>query len=155
MRLKLTQLLLLWLVLLVTTSCSPKPAGPQPPEIRYGQEMCSACGMVIDEPRFAAATLLTNGKYLKFDDAGEMLNYHMNHPEEQVAAWFVHDYPSEKWIRGEQAFFVRSPTLKTPMGTGIVAFIDQAQAEAFATEHGGKVYTLDEIRAQVHMQEHP
>jgi copper chaperone NosL len=145
----------LWLSLAILASCSPKPDGPQPPEIRYGQEMCSTCGMVIDDPRFAAATLLTDGKYLKFDDAGEMLSYHMKHPEDQVAAWFVHDYPSEKWIRGEQAIFVLSQSLQTPMGTGIASFENQAEAEAFAAEHNGVIYNLDKIRAQVHMAGHP
>jgi len=142
-------------LLTLLLACSPKPEGPQPPEIIYGQEMCSACGMVIDVPRFAAATLLIDGQYLKFDDAGEMLSYHMNHPEDQVAAWFVHDYPSEKWIRGEQAIFVESPSLQTPMGSGIAAFTDRAEAEAFAVERNGKLFTLDEMRAQVHLIEHP
>jgi copper chaperone NosL len=155
MKFKVRYCLILAVLLTLLLACSPKPEGPQPPEIIYGQEMCSACGMVIDVPRFAAATLLIDGQYLKFDDAGEMLSYHMNHPEDQVAAWFVHDYPSEKWIRGEQAIFVESPSLQTPMGSGIAAFTDRAEAEAFAVERNGKLFTLDEMRAQVHMVEHP
>jgi copper chaperone NosL len=155
MRFKVRSFVFLWVLLTIAVACSPKPEGPQPPEIIYGQEMCSACGMVIDDPRFAAATLLIDGQYLKFDDAGEMLSYHMNHPEDQVAAWFVHDYPSEKWIRGEQAIFVESPSLQTPMGSGIAAFTDRAEAEAFAVERNGKLFTLDEMRAQVHLVEHP
>jgi copper chaperone NosL len=155
MKLHARSLLVLWILLAFLASCSPKPEGPQPPEIRYGQEMCSACGMVIDEPRFAAATLLVSEKYLKFDDAREMIIYHMNHQEDQVAAWFVHDYSSEKWIRGEAAIFVYSKSLQTPMGGGIVAFANQAEAEAYAAEHNGTIYNLDKIRAQVHMVEHP
>jgi copper chaperone NosL len=148
-------LLILWIALAALAGCKPQPEGPQPPEIRYGQDSCSACGMVIDEARFAAATLLVSGAYLKFDDAGEMLKYHMDHPEDQVAAWFVHDYPSEEWIRGEQAYFVKSLDLQTPMGSGIAAFADQAAAESFAAERNGEVYSLDKIRAQTHMAEHP
>ena len=148
-------LLILGVILAALAGCKPKPEDPQPPEILYGQEACSACGMVIDDPRFAAATLLANGEYLKFDDAGEMLSYHMRHPQVQVAAWFVHDYPSEKWIRGEQAVFVQSLSLQTPMGSGITAFANQAEAESFASEHSGKVYNLDQIRTQVDMKAHP
>ena len=155
MKFRVRSFVILPVLLTLLLACSPKPEGPQPPEIIYGQEMCSACGMVIDVPRFAAATLLIDGQYLKFDDAGEMLSYHMNHPEDQVAAWFVHDYPSEKWIRGEQAIFVESPSLQTPMGSGIAAFADRAEAEAFAVERSGKLFTLDEMRAQVHMIKHP
>jgi nitrous oxide reductase accessory protein NosL len=47
-----------------------------------------------------------------------------------------------------------SSDLQTPMGTGIVAFLDKQEAEEFALEMNGKVYTLDEIRAKVHMDEH-
>jgi len=155
MKFKVRFFLILPVLLTLLLACSPKPEGPQPPEIIYGQEMCSACGMVIDDPRFAAATQLLNGEYLRFDDVGEMLSYHMNHPEAQVAAWFVHDYPSEKWIRGEQAIFVHSSSLQTPMGSGIAAFEDKSEAEAFAAEHNGTISSLDNMRAQVHMIEHP
>ena len=148
-------LLIFWIALAALAGCKPQPEGLQPPEIRYGQEACSACGMVIDEPRFAAATLLVSGEYLKFDDVGEMLSYHKNHPQDQVAAWFVHDYPTEKWIRGEQAFFVRSQDLQTPMGSGIAAFADQSAAAAFAAERSGEVFSLDKIRVQTHIAEHP
>lgn len=155
MKSAVTTLFLLWIALAGLAGCKPRPQGPQPPEIRYGQEMCSACGMVIDDPRFAAATLLVSGEYLKFDDVGEMLSYHMNHPEDQVSAWFVHDYPSENWIRGEQAFYVRSQSLQTPMGSGIAAFAERAAAESFAAERDGEVFSLDQIRAQTHIAEHP
>lgn len=142
------------LAVIVLAACAGKPGEPQPPEIQYGQDMCDACGMLISEPRFAAATLLTSGEALKFDDIGEMLVYHMDHPEEQVQAWFVHDYGSESWIRGESAFFVKSDAVKSPMGSGIAAFEEKSDAEAFAAQVQGMVYSLDEIRGQVHMAVH-
>lgn len=148
-------LLILGLALVALAGCKSQPEEPQPPDIAFGQETCSACGMVIDDPRFAAATLLANGEYLKFDDAGEMFSYHMKNPQDKVAAWFVHDYPTEKWIRGEQAFFVLSQSLQTPMGSGIAAFADQAEAEAFATEHAGEVYNMEHIQSQINMKAHP
>ena len=135
-------------------ACAKGSGEPKPPEILYGQDLCSQCGMVIDDPRFAAATILKDGSSLKFDDAGEMLIYHMNHPEKQVQVWWAHDFRTEEWIRGETAFYVKADTLKTPMGTGIVAFADRAQAEEAAQESKGKIYTFDEIRAQVHMDVH-
>jgi copper chaperone NosL len=111
--------------------------------------------MVIDQARFAAATLLADGDYRKFDDIREMLIYHMEQPTEQAVAWFVHDYQSEDWLRGEEAFYVAVDNIATPMDGGIVAFGDQAAAQSFAAERGGVVYNLDEIRAKVHAEEHP
>ena len=146
--------LLLTAFCLVLSACSPKSAEPRPPEIAYGQDMCDACGMIISDAKFAAATLLTGGEALKFDDIGEMVTYHMDHPEAQVKAWFVHDYPSEAWLRGETAFFVLSDQLQTPMGGGVAAFEKRSDAEAFAAEKDGQVLTLDELRVEVHMQVH-
>jgi copper chaperone NosL len=110
--------------------------------------------MLISEARFASASLLNNGEARIFDDIGEMLVYHMDHPEEQVHAWFVHDYGSESWIRGESAFFVKSEAIKSPMGSGIVAFEKKSDAEAFAAQVQGLIYSLDEIRGQEHMDVH-
>jgi copper chaperone NosL len=77
-------LAMMLLVVALLSACSSQPEGPQPPEILYEQDVCASCGMIISEPRFAAATILTNGEGRKFDDIGEMLVYHMEHPTEQV-----------------------------------------------------------------------
>jgi copper chaperone NosL len=146
--------LLLTAFCLLLSACSPKSTGPQPPGIAYGQDTCDACGMIISDAKFAAATLLTGGEALKFDDIGEMVTYHMDHPEKQVNAWFVHDYKSEAWIRGETAFFVLSDQLQTPMGMGVAAFEKREDAEALAAEKSGKVLTLDELRAEMHVKAH-
>ena len=141
------------LVAFLLAACAPKSNEPQPPEILYGQDLCDACGMIIDEARFAAATLLTNGEFRKFDEIGDMMIYHMEHPEDQVQAYFVHDYKSEAWIRGETAFFVKGD-ITTPMDGNIVAFEDQTEAKAFAAEVNGEVFTLYDLRVEAHLTVH-
>jgi len=143
------RLVALVLAALLLSSCGSKSSEPLPPEIIYGQEMCDRCGMIISDVRFASAILLNNGEYRKFDDVGEMLAYQNDHPDEQVDALFVHDYLSEEWIRGETAFYVQSEDLQTPMGSGIVAFANQVEAESFAVEWHGKVQSLDDLRSGV------
>jgi copper chaperone NosL len=145
---------ILLLAAALLSACSSQPEGPRPPEILYEQDVCVSCGMIISEARFAAATVLTDGEGRKFDDIAEMLVYHMEHPTEQVAAWFVHDYEDEHWIRAETAYFVHSDALKSPMGGNIVAFEDETAANALAAELQGEVYTLDQLRADVHMEVH-
>jgi nitrous oxide reductase accessory protein NosL len=58
----------------------------------------------------------------------------------------VHDYPSEKWLRAETAYFVQSPQVQTPMAHGIAAYADRPAAEAAAQKYGVKVMTFDELR---------
>ena len=145
------------MLMLVLAACAANSGEPQPPEMAYGHDMCDACGMIVSEARFASATLTDSGKTLKFDDAGEMFSYHAAHPDDVVKAWFVHDYDSERWIRGETAFFVVSPTLQTPMGTGLAVFDERSAADAFANRANAKVLSLAEARtmlAQMNMPKH-
>jgi nitrous oxide reductase accessory protein NosL len=107
--------------------------------------------MIISEERFAASLQLDTGEYLKFDDTGEMIKYISSNPETEVLAWWVHDYDSSEWVRGEEAYYVKSTTLMTPMGTGIAVFKTKEKADQFAFEHDGIVYNLEEIRSQVQM----
>ena len=142
------------MVALAIACASPASDEPQPPEIVYSQDICEHCGMVIDEAPFAASLVIADGTTHKFDDIAEMVMYHMDHPDQQVQAWFVHDYNSVAWIRGETAYYVMSADLATPMGGGLAAFENQADAEPFARWHNTNVLNFDEMRAMVHMTLH-
>ncbi|WP_376791144.1 nitrous oxide reductase accessory protein NosL [Thermoflexus sp.] len=126
------------LVLLSLSAACVRSSGPQPPDIAYGKEICVECGMIINDPRFAAAYVTRGGQARLFDDIGDMVVYHRKHSEE-VAAFYVHDYETRAWIDAAQAFFVQSPNIPSPMGYGLVAFSDRSRAEAFAREHGGEM----------------
>ncbi len=139
-------LLLVSCLLLFAVACA-RSAKIEPPEIAYGHDMCDVCGMLIGEPPFAAALLLNDGTTLKFDDLGEMFAYHQKNPDRQVRAWFVHDYESEVWLRGEEAFYVVSAQLQTPMGFGMAAFAEKSAAEKFAAQRQTQVLTFDQARA--------
>lgn len=134
-------------------ACAPASGNgePQPPEIVYGQDLCAECGMIISEPRFASATLLANGEYRKFDDIGDLVQYHSDHPDQTVRAYFAHDYRTEEWIRAETAFYVQSPQIDSPMGHGVAAFAKKDDAQAFAQELGTSVLNFDEMRVGAHM----
>lgn len=136
----------LLLLIAFMAACQPKTVNVQPPDINYGQDVCDRCGMIISEARYASAIQLINGDFLKFDDAGEMFAFQNDHPDIDVLSWWVHDYSTEQWIPGETAYYVSSDTLHTPMGMGIVCFAEQANAQQFAAEQGGKVYSFIEIQ---------
>jgi copper chaperone NosL len=127
---------------------------PQPPEIIYGQDLCDACGMLIDQPQFAAATLALDGATYKFESISDMVAFHAEHPQAQVRAWFVHDYDSESWTRAETAFFVHSASLIGPMGHGIAAFANETGAQALAADLGASVTSFDVLRAELAAAEH-
>jgi copper chaperone NosL len=139
----------LWLA-----ACAPKDGEPRPPEIAYGQDLCEACGMLIDQPQLAAATLDASGIVHKFDDIGDMLQFHTDHPTLQPQAWFVHDYDTEAWLRAETAYFVYSSDLQTPMGHGLAAFESEAAAQDHAEQWNAQVLSFDEARAAMYSMQH-
>jgi copper chaperone NosL len=119
-------------------------AEPAPPIIHYGEDSCAFCGMIISEERYAAAYVTEGGHGHSFDDIGDMVKAHLE-TEEEVLAFFVHDYEDEAWIRAETAQYVLSDRLATPMASGVAAFISSQKAQALAAELQGQVLTFDEL----------
>lgn len=107
-----------------------------PPKISYGSETCDRCNMVIGEERHAAALKGENGDWLLFDDTGEMVATVQETGAGEPNAW-VHDFERLTWHDATTAYYVWLPNRNTPMATGIVAYADQAGAEAKALELGG------------------
>jgi copper chaperone NosL len=131
---------------ILLAACSSAAGEVQPPEIHYGEDVCDACGMLISDAKFAAAAVEADGNAHKFDDIGDLVDYYDKHADAKVKAYFVHDYPSEKWLRAENTFFVQSKQIQTPMAHGIAAYADRAAAEAAARKYGVQVMTFDGLR---------
>jgi len=55
-------LVILTLSGLLLGACGGRQGALQPPEIYYGQDTCARCGMLISDPRFAAALLTEEGE---------------------------------------------------------------------------------------------
>ena len=102
------------------------------------EDMCSFCRMAISEKRFASELLIQDGEVFKFDDIGCMLRFRKSHGHpEAVVATFVLDYDTRKWLKAEEAYFVKSKEFKTPMSGNVVAFKTGADAAAAADRTQG------------------
>ena len=110
------------------------------------EDMCSRCKMAISEKRCAAEFIEKDGTVFKFDDVACMGNYLRERgSKEKVEAYFVADYEGGGWIKAQEASFVRSPRIQTPMGGGIVAFKDRTKADAAAVKYAGLVTNFNEV----------
>ena len=145
-RIYLTFLILLAITL--TAACQAQVDLSQPPVIHYGEDLCEECGMIISEPRFAAAYYTTDGEARGFDDIGGMAVHHAEH-QEDVAQFWVHNYDTEDWIKAELAYFVMSDQLHTPMDYGIVAFSDQDRAQKMASDNNAMVMSFEAVMDSV------
>jgi copper chaperone NosL len=137
------------ILLLTITACgSNASAEPSPPTIYYGEDICEFCNMIINEERHAAAYITKDGQGHIFDEVGNMiLGLLKNQHSFEVTAFFVHDYEQQNWLRAETAYYVLSPKISTPMGSGLVALASSEQAKALATEVEGQLFTFEEIVA--------
>ena len=137
-------LIILASLVLFGAGCSQGIDFDIPPEIRYGEDVCDACSMIISEPRFAAAYYTDPGDVRRFDDIGDMCRYHIQN-REPVARFWVHDYDTEAWLLAKDAAFVMSDGLYTPMASGVVAFSNLERARTFADESKGLLMSFDEL----------
>ncbi len=150
--------LLFLLAMLVLVACGGG-AAEGPPEIRYGEDVCDQCHMIISEPRFAAAFIVgqgpEEGAARRFDDIGELFLYIVESDEAVREAW-VHDFDDEAWLQTDEATYVHDPALMTPMGWGVAAFRSVEQAEAYQAENGGTLFSLAELQTAIEAGEiHP
>ena len=108
-----------------TIACAARSSGP--PEIVLDRSACRHCAMLISERIYAAALRTSDGGEQVFDDIGCLLAAVRGQGLTDAHVWF-HDGTTGDWIDGASAVFVASPTLRTPMAGGILAFANRDSA---------------------------
>jgi copper chaperone NosL len=131
------------LALLLGAGCGSPETGPVP--IAYGEDACDVCRMIISERNFAAQARFGPDRVEKFDDIGCLAERLWRSPK-PVGMW-VADHGTGEMHPLESLCLVRAPELKTPMGSGVAAFLDPAEGDAFLTKHRGAHVTLEDIKA--------
>lgn len=134
------------LLALALGACSSTVA-TGPPDIDYGRDICEQCGMSIDDERFAAGYRLPDGTERVFDDVGGLLVFVKDSPELDDADVWVHDYETKVWVRGDEAYFVPTDEVTSPMGFGILCFSDEGRAASFAAKAGDDVLDWESVLA--------
>lgn len=142
------RLIVLILVLFGLVSCEIKPR-----PISYGSDACHYCKMTIVDRQHAAQLVTDKGKVFKFDAIECMINYSPQLNEQNIALTLCNHFtePGEL-IAAEEAFFLISEGLPSPMGAFLTAFRTDHLANEALQEHGGKVYTWNELL--IHWKDH-
>lgn len=105
-------------------ACSDKGTGPT--AIRWGKEYCDYCGMIVDDPRFAAQIRQSPGaKVYKFDDLGDGVLWLAKQPwaDDAAVEFWVGDVEKGTWIDGRTAWYLSGK--KSPMAHNLGAVPDQ------------------------------
>jgi len=124
-----------------------RPSADGPPEIRLGETVCDGCNMIISDQRWATATIVEGPRGPEprlFDDFNCQVQYEVEHPELVVLSRWSFSHATGEPVRTEDAVFLMSDTLRTPMGSGVAAFASSEQAGSAAADLEGEVLTFAE-----------
>lgn len=123
--------------------------GSGPPAIRYGDDSCATCGMVIADARFASAWRRSSGKAARFDDIGCMVTMLREQDPGAGASFYVHDFGDESWLDAPTAAFVVADEVKSPMAYGVAAFASSETARTLAEANTAEVLSWETVTATV------
>jgi len=125
-------------LLALTTLLAGCDSGPRP--IRYGRDECAECKMTLVDRHYGAEFITARGRVYVFDDLN-CLTAHLRRPAtpsgadvRSVVVDFKH---ANVFIPVDQALFLQHPGLRTPMASGLAAFVAEADLEAVRRELGG------------------
>jgi copper chaperone NosL len=129
-----------WLIAAgVLAGCRPVDTG-RPPTVRYGEEACASCRMIIGDEHFAAALVTPTGEALKFDDIGCLVEHEADGLRPDVTYW-VRDSKGREWLDAREATFVHSAGIASPMGFELAA---RPPGQA-ASEPAGRMLRFHEL----------
>lgn len=133
----------IWLAALLLAGCQK---GSLEPVAIAPTDMCSFCRMAISETRYAAEFIDNEGEAFKFDDITCMTSFIRDrHNQGNGGARFVMDFDAKAWLKAEDAYYVQSTEIKTPMSGGVIAFRDQSRARETAGKYGGKLLRFNDL----------
>ncbi len=137
---------------IVVLGCA-REAADGPPVIHLDDDMCAECGMIISDERFACATVFggqaTTPETRLFDDFNCMINHEAARADTEIIRRWVHDHGTRAWLNAQDAIYLCSPDLQTPMASGVVAFGGRAEAERLLAQVGGELRGFGEVRAAI------
>ena len=124
---------------LLLNGCSNEPV-----EINWGTDQCAHCGMIIADKHFAAQFISSKGKPYLFDAIECLAAWQRQENSAVKGSAFVKQYTTETWIAAEQAVFVQSAEMRSPMGLNAGAFQKSTDYGAY-TKGEHKILSYNEI----------
>jgi copper chaperone NosL len=116
----------------------------RPPTLRWGEEACAYCRMIISDERFAAALVTESGDALKFDDIGCLIQHETDGLRSDVTYW-VCSFHGPGWLDAKNAAFVRSTSIASPMGYGVAAMPTAEAANELAAGPASRILSLPDL----------
>jgi copper chaperone NosL len=135
------------LVLMVSTLALSCNVEPEP--INYGKDACDHCRMTIMDPKFGAELVTSKGKIYKFDDVNCMVSFMNNGPAkgQETSHLLIVDFLKPMTlIPAQDAQYLRSEEVKSPMASQVAAFSDSHQRAQHLDKWGGEPMNWEDVK---------
>jgi copper chaperone NosL len=121
---------------------------PEPKPIRYGQDACYYCRMVISDARFGSEFVTKKGKVYKFDAIECLAAFYLEKridPKESHSLWVTDFNRPKTLLKAEEARYLKAEHIQSPMGLGLLAFREEQSALEAKERYGGKILDWQEV----------
>jgi copper chaperone NosL len=139
--------LLVGALVALAAGCSDGPRAIHP-----GTDLCDHCHMTVSQEAFASQLVTDRGRSYVFDSV-ECIADFVNQegvPGGQIRSLWVTDFSAPgTWLRAEDARFLRSLELRSPMGMGLSAHASDEAVRELRSEFGGELLSWDQVRQLV------
>lgn len=133
-------------VILIVCGISLSACNTKPQPIEYGKDGCHYCKMTIVDRQHASQLVTSKGKVYKFD-AIECMIHNLNENDiGPYAHTLVSDFNNPgKLIDAQDASFLISKDIPSPMGAFLSAFNNKEAALKTQNDSKGTIYNWDEL----------
>jgi copper chaperone NosL len=132
---------LLFAGLFFLCSCNPDPE-----PIKYGHDNCEHCKMLISDHNYGAELITQKGKIFKYDSIECLADDQIRLSNEEIhSIWVANFYPPNELININNAHFLLSDNLKSPMGLYLSAFKNDVELNKIAEKYGGKEISWEDL----------
>lgn len=132
--------LIITLLVIFAAGCSDDPT-----PIVIGKDNCDYCKMMITDFKYASELVTSKGKTFKFDSIECLAAYNKLNPNDAGALWVPIFNKNKVFIKVENAYFLLSPNLKSPMSLNISAYSNISDLNSIKNKYDGKQLTWKEV----------
>jgi len=143
--------------LLATALVAVAACAPEPKPIVYGEDVCVHCRMAIVDDRYGTELVTRTGLTHTFDSIECMADYvlGLDDPESVHSLWVTSFQHPGALIAIDDALFLQSEMLRSPMGANLTAFrSDAVTPTVLVNSFGGVVMNWDEVLEHVRSSGH-
>jgi copper chaperone NosL len=144
---KVTQMALALSLVTALWGCAPKTEA-----LLFTQDTCHFCKMTLMDPKYGAELLTKKGKVLKYDSIECLvreLKQDRQLSEKVHSLWVLDSQSAGSLLPAEQALYLHSLKLPSPMGAFLTPLKDQASAQSLEKQFPGEILTWEAIQKQV------